>query len=262
VIWAIGASMCVLSALVWLPLGAVGAFGVAMIATHNLLDGVDPALFGRLAPLWTLLHQQGPIPGAFVAYPLVPWIGVMAAGYAFGPVYAMPAEERLRVLLRLGLAACAGFLILRGADGYGDPSPWTLRAGPGATALSFLNVTKYPPSLAYLLMTLGPMWLLLRSFERWPALASRPLQAFGRVPLFAYVVHLAIAHLAAGLLGIGLGFGTTILHGFPFGYPKTWGFALAGTYLAWAGVLLVLYPACLWFSDVKRRRTQWWLRYL
>ena len=171
VIWVIGVSMIVLAGLVHLPLGAVAALGIAMIAGHNLLDGVAPESLGRWAPLWILLHVQAPIPLRgdqvfFVIYPLVPWIGVMAAGYAFGRLLHRPAEERRRMLLRLGGGLTIAFLALRALNGYGDPAPWSVQESAGRTVLSFLNTTKYPPSLLFLLMALGPAIALLPLLER------------------------------------------------------------------------------------------------
>lgn len=262
VMWAIGASMVVLAALVRLPVGVVGAFGVFVMAAHNLLDGLPSAPLGLPAPVWSVLHVPGRVPFGFVGYPLIPWIGVMAAGYAFGSVYAWPAAKRRRLLVQAGLGMTAAFVVLRASGGYGDPSPWSTQPTPAFTALSFLNVTKYPPSLDYLLMTLGPMLVLLAAFERWPKLESRVLVTFGRVPLFAYVVHLMIAHLAAVLTAVAVGFDASLLLVFPFFYPPEWGFPLPVVYLAWVGVLALLYLVSRWFAGVKTGRRDWWLQYL
>ena len=262
VIWAIGASMCCLSLLVWLPLGAVATLGGGMIAAHNLLDAVTPESWGPYAPLFTLLHVQARIPIGFVVYPLIPWVGVMCVGYAFGALYARSAAQRNRLTLGLGAAGCAVFIALRALNGYGDPAPWSPQSSGLFTTLSFLNVSKYPPSLAYLLMTLGPMLLALWALERWPRAWLAPLVTFGRVPLFAYVVHLLIAHITAGALGALLGYGPVILGEFPFFYPPDWGFSLPWVYAAWGAVLFCLYPACHWFAGVKGRRKDFWLKYL
>jgi uncharacterized membrane protein len=262
VIWAIGASMCVLAGLVALPAPVVGGIGVLLIAGHNLLDGIAPQTFGVWAPLWNIVHVSGRTPFGMVLYPLVPWVGVIACGYAFGAVYTWDAARRQRALLALGGTLCLAFIGLRLLNGYGDPKHWSMQPGAGFSVLSFLNVTKYPPSLAYLLMTLGPTSLLLALFERTSGRLMGVLETFGRVPLFAYVVHLALAHLLAGLLGLMLGLGSAILTNFFVFYPDSWGFGLGGVYCAWLVVLALLYPLCAWFAALKRRRSDWWLAYL
>lgn len=267
VIWAIGVSMIVLAALIRLPLAAIAAIGVAMIAGHNLFDGVAPESLGAWAPLWQVLHVQGVLsfgatPAGFVHYPLIPWIGVMAAGYAFGRLYEFEAGRRRRVLVALGLGLCAAFVVLRLVNGYGDLAPWSTQRNATVTLLSFLNVTKYPPSLLFLLMTLGPAMLLLAWFERLHGPLAGMLATFGRVPLFAYVVHIVLAHLFAGLVALATGYGTVVLTDFFLFYPDGWGVGLPGVYLAWLIVLAVLYPLCRWFAAVRRRRGDWWLAYL
>ncbi len=262
VIWAIGCSMVVLSLLVRLPVTAVGAVGLLMIAGHNAFDGVTPQSLGSWAPLWTILHVQGPTPFMFVAYPLVPWIGVMAAGYAMGSLYDLPAERRRRRLILMGLASIASFIVLRTANVYGDLVPWTSQATAASTAMSFMNVTKYPPSLLYLLATLGPALLALAAFEHARGASARFLATIGRVPLFFYVLHIALAHLLAGLAALALGYGPEVLTNPPWQYSPGWGFSLLPVYGVWICVVLILYPACRWFASVKSRRRDWWLSYL
>ena len=272
VIWVIGVSMIVLAALVHLRLRTVAAIGVAMIALHNLADGVimdvpnEPAW---LVSVWMILHQQGFIPGTrmLVLYPLVPWIGVMAAGYALGAVYEWEPERRRRFLLRLGLGLTAAFVVLRAVNVYGDPSRWAVQESPAFTVLSFLRTTKYPPSLLFLLMTLGPAMLLLAWAEatrRGPL--GRALVTFGRVPLFFYVLQWLTAHGLAILLGLAAGQPVAYQLMDPISkigrVPPGAGFSLAVTYAAWIGGTLLLYPLCRWFAEVKRRRRDWWLGYL
>jgi uncharacterized membrane protein len=267
VIWVIGVSMIVLAGLIHLPLGAVAAIGIGMIAGHNLLDGVSPESLGRWAPLWILLHAQAPIPlrgdqVLFVIYPLVPWIGVMAAGYAFGSLLLRPADERRRLLLRLGCGLTLGFLVLRAANVYGDPAPWSPQASAGRTVLSFLNTTKYPPSLLFLLMTLGPAIALLPLLERLRGPLARAVRVYGRVPLFFYVLHLALIHaLAIGVAALA-GFDPRRFRHVWMFLPPDWGYGLPVVYLVWAAVVLALYPACRWFAGVKARRREAWLSYL
>jgi uncharacterized membrane protein len=273
VLWALGWAMIVLSALVYLPKWMVGVFGVAMIAGHNLLDSVQAASFGKLAPLWTVLHAPGPIfesDGHLVrvAYPLIPWVGVTAAGFALGQIFDWPEERRKSFLTRLGLGLIAAFVVLRAVNVYGDPSRWTIQKSAAFTVLSFLNTTKYPPSLLFLLMTLGPAILLLRAFENGTPRWLRPALVFGRVPLFFFVLHFVLIHLIAVVV-CSMRFGqvhrmfeSPDLSQFPFNAPPGWGFGLPGVYLSWALVVVALYPLCVWFAGVKQRRNDEWLSYL
>lgn len=283
VIWAIGISMVVLAALIHLPLAAVAAIGLGLIALHNLLDPVQ--IVGPQEPattaaqmVWLILHQQGLIqfgangPVLFVLYPLIPWIGVMAVGYAFGALYRHKEGDRRRAIVVLGAAATLAFLALRAANVYGDPSPWGAQESAGFTMLSFLNTTKYPPSLLFLVMTLGPALLALVWFERLDrrgATVRAPLRwlvTFGRVPLFFYVLQWLFAHLA--------GIGANIVTGRGFGYllfgppgfgpaPEGAGFPLWVVYAGWILGTVLLYFPCRWFADLKRRRgREWgWLSY-
>jgi uncharacterized membrane protein len=197
-----------------------------------------------------------------VIYPLIPWIGVMAAGYAFGTLLLRPQQERRRVLLVIGGGLTLAFLALRAANIYGDPAPWAAQETAGRTVLSFLNTTKYPPSLLFLLMTLGPAIALLPLFERLTGPAARAVTVFGRVPLFFYVVHLYLIHALALLVGAVAGFDArSFLHVWLMN-PDGWGYGLPVVYLVWAGVVLALYPACRWFAGVKARRREAWLSYL
>ena len=267
VIWVIGVSMIVLAGLIYLPLRAVAAVGVAMILGHNLLDGVTPQSLGAWGPLWTVLHVQAAMPLGggrvfVVIYPLIPWIGVMAAGYAFGTLLLRTEQERRRTLLMLGGGLTLAFLMLRAVNGYGDPAPWTVQETAGRTALSFLNTTKYPPSLQFLLMTLGPAIALLPLLERLTGPVARAVTVFGRVPLFFYVLHLYLIHAVALTVGTLAGFDPrSFLHVW-LNNPDGWGYGLPVVYLVWAGVVLALYPACRWFAGVKARRREVWLSYL
>jgi len=263
VIWAIGVSMIVLGFLVRLPVMVVGAIGLAICAGHNLFDSVQPEVFGAGAWLWKLLHvKAGPTGPVFIYYPLVPWVGLMAVGYALGKVYDLDSARRTQLLVAFGGGAIALFFALRLINGYGDPQPWVEQADFGRTLMAFFNVQKYPPSLDYLLATVGPGLLLLAWFERVRGWLVGILQTFGRVPLFFYVLHIALAHLAAGLLAMSMGFGTAVLGGFFLSFPPRWGVGLGGVYAAWLFVIATLYPACLWFADLKERRKDWWLYYL
>jgi uncharacterized membrane protein len=268
VIWAIGVSMVVLSALVFLPTWGVGAFGIAMIAVHNAFDGVKPEAFGKEAPLWELLHVPGliqPFPGwqVFVAYPVVPWIGVMAAGYAFGALYALEPPRRVRMLRRLGLASIGLFVVLRFSNVYGDPLPWTFQPQHGIhTLMSFVDCEKYPPSLLFLLMTLGPAILALSLLDGRPASGlAKPVVVYGRVPLFYYVLHLLLLHSLAVLYALAR-YGLKAREINALALPLDYGVSLPAVYAIWLGAVAALYPACAWYARLKMRSRNPLLSYL
>ncbi len=272
VLWALGMSMVALAALVHLPLGALVAVSVAIVALHNLFDAVTPAQFGAFGWLWRILHVQGllmPTPVVIVAYPLVPWIGVMAAGFCFGRVYRLPPERRRAVMLRLGLALTAAFIVIRALNVYGDPRPWSPQRDAITTALSFLNTTKYPASLAFLLMTVGPALLFLAWADRLRLGDRHPLLVFGRVPLFYFLIHIPVIHaIAIALTWVRYGAAPFLFTPPPtLGTPRTvfppdYGWDLWVVYAVWAATVVGLYPVCLWFMRLRTRRRQWWLSYL
>lgn len=275
VLWALGACMIGLALLVWIPIRALTILSVAVIVLHNSLDRVDAARFGAAAGIWNLLHQ----PGAFrlahatiiVGYPLVPWIAVMALGFCFGQLYLMDRAVRQRLLVVIGAVATLSFVVIRAFNVYGDPVPWATQTSAVYTALSFLNTTKYPPSLDFLLMTLGPALLGLAWLDRLGLDASNPLVIFGRVPLFYFVLHFYLAHAVAvvlALLRYGGAAPTFAFHPLPsMGgprelFPAQFGYDLWVAYVVWAVVVLALYPVCRWFGGIKATRHDWWLRYL
>jgi uncharacterized membrane protein len=279
VIWAIGASMIVLAALIRLPTLVVGAIGLTICCLHNLLDSIAPPASALWGTVWHILHVQGSTAIGYVHFPLIPWVGVMALGYALGSVYTVEPAIRRRIFATFGVFAIVMFVLLRLMNGYGDPQPWTVQADAGRTLMSFLNVEKYPPSLLYLLVTVGPALLLLAALEparkaRGGAPASSAAQStvrdwfadilatYGRVPLFFYVLHIALAHLAAGLVALYMGFGTQVLTNFFLAFPPAWGVGFPVVVLEWLFVVIALYPACRWFAGLKRRRNEWWLAYL
>ncbi len=203
------------------------------------------------------------------AYPVLPWIGVMALGYCLGPVFGWEADRRRRFLTRVGLALTAAFVVVRAVNGYGDPAPWSHQASPVFTLLSFLNVTKYPPSLDFLLMTLGPAFVALAWLERFDFRFTNPLIVFGRVPFFYYGAHMLLAHLIAIVMNfVRYGAQPFLLiappsMGSPSDlFPADYGYPLWVVYVVWVVVLLLLYPVCLWFARLKQRRHDWWLTYL
>jgi uncharacterized membrane protein len=267
VLWALGWAMILLSILVYLPASVVTAFGVVMIATHNLLDSVDSS-----NPFWSILHSPNVIvnqPGRVVRviYVLIPWIGVTAAGYGLGQIYSRPSTRRKAFLLPLGIGLTAAFLVLRGVDVYGDPLPWSTQKSAVFTALSFLNTTKYPPSLLYLLMTLGPALLFLWAVDAGTPRWLRPALIVGKVPMFYYLSHIPLIHLLAVAVcyarygQVHWMFESPTLRQFPITLPPGWGYSLPIVYLVWAVVVLTLYPLCRWFADLKGRRSDAWLSY-
>ena len=273
VFWALGLSMIGLAVLIHLPLRALVAVSVGMIALHNLLDGVRIMSFGSNAWIWNVLHQSGGFQAfgrvIVIGYPLVPWLGVMAAGFCFAHLYRLPAERRSRLLVRLGLGLTAAFILLRLANVYGDPFAWSGQPRPGFTLLSFLNVSKYPPSLLFLLMTLGPAIALLGWIDGARPTDRNPLLVFGRVPMFYFVIHLPLIHIVAiGLTWLRYGAASFLFTPPPtLGtardvFPADYGWSLGVTYLVWIGVVAALYPICLWFARLKARRREWWLSYL
>ncbi len=271
VIWVIGAGMIFLAALIHLPLWAIAAFGSVMIAGHNLLDGVRvPFDFNNPTSdpghiLWAVLHQLTPLKVGpffvFLAYPLIPWVGVMALGYVFAELYRRPEAERRSTLLKVGLGASAAFLLLRGINVYGDSQAWAAQDTILKTVMVFLNVNKYPPSLDFVLMTLGPALVVLSFAERWKGAIYDFYVTFGRVPLFFYVLHIYLAHLLAIGLAAAQGHPASSMMVFFFFYPPDYGVGLGWVYAFWILVVGALYFPCLWFAGVKRRSKKWWMSY-
>lgn len=275
VLWVLGACMILLAALVWLPAPALLVLSIATIVLHHILDGVTARSFGAAAPVWNVLHQAGAFPllgRIFIApYPLIPWVAVMAFGFCLGPVFLKGEQSRQRWLLATGSAVAIAFLIVRAINGYGDPAPWSPQTSFTSTMLSFLNTTKYPPSLAFLLMTLGPAMVILGVFEALPFARWNPLIVFGRVPLFYFVGHFYAAHAAAVLLALfsyGGAAWTFMFQPVPSmggpqeAFPPNFGYELWVTYLAWIVIVAGLYPLCAWFARYKEQHRSWWVSYL
>ncbi len=287
VIWVIGCCMILMAGLVKLPLAAVGTLGVAIIAAHNLMDphirtlleGLDA---NPLSGLWKILYVgffAGPIrfgsdgPNLIVLYSIIPWIGVMAAGYAFGKIVILEPAQRKRICLAIGLSAVGLFLLLRGFNLYGDPRPWQAGiagrngAPPMPALLAFLNTTKYPASLSFLLMTLGPIITLVPLLEGFHDAIARRIVLFGRVPFFFYMVHIPLIHaLALVVSKIRLGMVSPWLFtNHPMGNPpppEGYVWSLPLLYLVWGIAIVLLYFACQWFAGFKARRNDWWFKYL
>lgn len=287
VIWVIGICMVLMAGLVKLPASLVGAIGVVIIGAHNLmdshmgklLDGMDQNRFSGWWKIFYVGFFAGPIqlgadgPSLMVLYSIVPWIGVMAAGYGFGKIIVLEPERRKRICLVIGLTAIALFLVLRGFNLYGDPRPWHASvegrngAPPMPALFSFLNTSKYPASLCFLLMTLGPVIALMPLVEGLSGTVTRAITLFGRVPFFYYMLHIPLVHaLALVVSKIRLGYVSPWLFtNHPMGNPEApdgYMWSLPLLYLVWGLAIVLLYFACKWFAALKARRSDWWLQYL
>lgn len=284
VIWILGWSMIVLAGLVRLPVWVSLVFGLTLCVGHHLVDEVKGEDVGGFRIAWYFLHdsqgvvyhpQQGWKPQSEVkdgkgiifsaGYPLIPWVGVMALGFALGQLYAWEAGRRQRWLWFLGLGCLVSFVVLRYINRYGETSQWAVQPSTLFTVLSFVNCTKQPPSLCFLLMTLGPGLLFLAAFDRGAGVWSRPFIIFGKVPLFYYLLHLPLIH-GLCMLAAWWQFGDFphwLFTNPPLGdMPPTYGYPLWVTYLVWLGVVFLLYPLCEWFAGVKARHRSPWLSYL
>jgi uncharacterized membrane protein len=274
VIWALGCSMVALAALVWLPWRVLLVLSLAIIGLHNTLDGITTESFGSFAWLWALLHVQSffDIPGGptvRVAYPLLAWVGVMALGYCFGSLLTLAPDRRRSVLIRLGAALTVSFVALRWSNLHGDPNPWAVQDSVILTVISFFNTAKYPPSLLYLLMTLGPALLLLGLIDRVRLRPGNFLLVFGRVPLFYYLLHIPLIH-ALALIFAHARYGNATfmleqppsLSGPADLFPADYGYDLWVTYVVWIGVVAALYPLCRWYAGLKQRNRSALLTYL
>lgn len=266
VIWALGAAMIAMAMLIWAPRPVLLVLGALIVLGHPLLAPVEAADVGALAPVWSASFEFGPGLGGFVVYPFVPWLGVMLVGYGAGPMFNLPERARTRSLLMLAAALLVLFALLRVVNGYGDPRPWSVQEAPLWTALSFLNVAKYPPSPDFVLVTLGLALAASPLLERLKGPPAGVLLTFGRTSLFTYVLHVYVAHglaLAVGMaMGVSPGAFFNMLDDPGRLVEAGWGFGLGGVYVAWLAVLALLYPLSRWLEGLKRRRRDWWLGYL
>jgi uncharacterized membrane protein len=275
ILWIFGICLLAMAVLVYVPMRWLAALSVAVIVLHNCLDTLRAQQFGPAAWAWNLLHQPGVIPlagkMALVTYTFLPWIAVMAAGFCFGRVFQLEPAARRRIMLRLGLAMTIAFIALRALNHYGDPAPWAHQKSALFTVLSFLNCSKYPGSLDFLLMTLGPALLVLAWFDRLTFKPANPLVVFGRVPMFYFILHFYLIHVLA-VLAAYLRYGSSAAR-FVFNplpsmggprelFPANFGYSLWTVYGVWLLVVVLLYPVCRWFANVKSRRRDWWLSYL
>ena len=266
VLWVLGACMIVLAGLIWLPIPMIATVSGAAIGLHHLWDGV---------PVWHLVHQVSVFEVAgrtvIAPYTLLPWFAVMALGFCLGPVFSKSSDDRRRWLIAIGAALTAGFVVVRGLNIYGDPSPWSAQPSPTFTVLSFLNTSKYPPSLAFLLMTLGPALLVLAWLDRRALSRVNPLIVFGRVPLFYFILHFFLTHAIAVITAVFTHGGAAwrfmfqpvpSMGGPQTAFPPNFGYELGVTYVIWMLIVVALYPPCKWFARLKERRRAWWLAYM
>ena len=268
VIWAIGFSFVLMAGFVAVPPPAMLALGLVIVVGHDAFDAVSAKAFGSFAPLWTLMMHPGRLGfvPSYVAYPALPWFGIMATGYGAGGLFLMQPARRDRWLVAIGLAMLAAFAVLRGIDAYGDPSRWVDGADTTHTMLGFLKVTKYPPSLDYTLATLGLVLTAAPLIGKLGGVPGRMIETFGRVPLFVYLIHLYIAHGLALAIGATMGIAPHLFAA-TFADPSRllaagWGFSLGWVYVVWIGIVLALWPLAIWFAAFKARRRDWWLSYI
>jgi uncharacterized membrane protein len=279
ILWMIGLSMIVMAGVIYLPMPAVAAFGLVLIAGHNFLDRIPAASFGHFAWLWRILHVQGFLTGdpvhlpVLVAYPLVPWPGVMALGFAFGPLLARDPATRRKWLVVGGVLMMAIFALLRLPNIYGDPRPWSAQATPLRTVFSIFDVTKYPPSLQFLLITLGISALLMALID-WAeqtgklGTARSMLDVYGRAPFFYFLLHFLMAHALALFTAMAMGKNWRwFTMEFPHGGIITsqspgFGFSLPVVVCVWILVVALCYPVCRWYADLKQSRRYPFLSYM
>jgi uncharacterized membrane protein len=269
VIWAIGCSMIFLSALIYFNLKPlyIGIVGLTLIFVHNAFDQVRSDSFGDAKLLWLVVHEQGfyqlnSYESIFILYPLVPWIGVIAAGYYFGTLFLLEPAARRTLFFKIGAGAILLFIIFRAINVYGDPFPWQVQNSWWKNILAFIKCHKYPPSLCYLLMTIGVSIIALGFLEHAKGKLSRVFLIYGRVPFFYYILHIYLIHLSQVAIALSMGFTANDLENAFQGSPGKWGFELPYVYLIWITIVALLYFPCRWFMKIKERRRDWWLSYL
>ncbi len=273
VIWAIGLSMIVLSGLIYLKTSYILVLSLALVLGHNLLDNVHVSGNGFTSFLWAVLHEQKSFTigyiSIFVNYPILPWIGVMALGYCCGSLYTNGFDEKRRrkSLLFIGLGAILLFIALRANNFYGDAANWSSQKNMLYSLLSFINVTKYPPSLLYSLITLGPALVFLSVSERPLKSFGKKIIVFGKVPMFYYLAHILIIHIFASIAALMTGYPEMLMLNtsvFKTTALKGYGFNLVEVYIIWVAIIFFLYPFCKWFGQYKtaNQSKDWWLSYL
>ncbi len=274
VIWAIGISMIILGLFVWLPPNGILVCGLLIICFHNLLDYAEMNRHGQVGLIWDLAHYGKfmvihlmPKHIVIIVYAFLPWTGIMMTGYGLGRLFTanFTSAGRRKILFATGLTTLLLFFILRSVNHYGDPSPWFLQRNQLFTWFSFINLSKYPPSLDYIAVTLGVTMIVLGFLDRISEKSFSIVRVFGRVPFFYYVFHLFLIHAMAVVYFFIEGYPAKDIapqHS-PFMFrPDRFGFGLGGVYLLWIAVILILYPLCNWYDQYKRTHKQWWLSYV
>lgn len=274
VIWAIGVSMMALGLLIHLPIRAIAVISLILIAGHNSLDASEAVIQGQAGFVWDVLHRGHftlyPIWGnhAFlIVYPLIPWVGIMGMGYCLGTLYQsnFTPMKRKKILFTSGVVLILCFVLVRGLNGYGDPHPWSYQSSPGFILLSFLNVTKYPPSLAFCGIMIGPALLFLAVSETWNHAITKPILVFGKVPFFYYIVHLYLIHVSCVIFFFATGYSTSeiVSSDTPFLFrPQTFGYSLTIVYAIWVAVVAILYYPCKRYLSYKLNHKTGWSSYL
>lgn len=274
VIWVIAISMMALAGLIWISDKWIMVFGLIIVIGHNLLDGITAESWGTLSWLWKILHvgwsfipiSNEPNFGILVAYPIIPWIGVMALGYIFGNVMLWEKNKRQSFIFKAGIGITLFFIVLRFTNWYGDLGTWSVQdRGILYTFLDLLNTAKYPPSLLFLCMTLGPGLLLLIPFENWKGKGMEIMKVFGKVPFFFYVIHFSVINLTSQLytyfkFGSFINLFTTTMTQQPL--PESYVPHLWLVYVVWVVLMVFLYFLCKWYGNYKSTHSYWWLKYV
>jgi uncharacterized membrane protein len=274
VIWVIGASMIIMALLIHVPYYVVMTLGLIILFGHNLADTMQLKQGDTFFPVWAVLRQSGFVTlssdhAILAFYPLLPWAGIMMLGYCLGRLYQNDFDpaQRQKLLFRIGCTCIVLFILIRFTNVYGDPSVWSVQKNNLFTIMSFLNTTKYPPSLLYALMTLGPVLVLLSVMDKMNLKILQPFAIFGRVPLFFYILHFYLIHTTALLLFMNKT--GTPMSDIDFHFNKSFGgitpeagYSLFWVYISWMAVILFLFPVCKWYNKYKSTHTDWWLSYL
>lgn len=272
VIWAIGVCMMILSAMVFIPIRILFFIGIAILFAHNLLDGIKPQGENYQSFLWALIHERHAFPltenmRILVAYPFLPWLGLMITGYCMGTLYTkkFSAEKRKSILLFTGMGLIVLFVILRTINIYGDSNIWEEQRNSMFTFLDFIDTSKYPPSLLFILMTIGPALIVLSGIETVSNKLSNKIAVFGKVPFFYYIAHLFVIHVSVFILFFIMGGTWQQLDATGFNnsnLPPDFGFSLGITYIAWIAIIILLYFPCRWYNNYKSTHRYKWLSYL
>jgi uncharacterized membrane protein len=274
VIWAIGISMGILGLMIWLPANVILICGLLIIGFHNMIDQAEISRNGRVGILWDIVHhgnfeaiQFAPNHIFLLVYAFLPWTGIMLFGYGMGKIFTAgfaPARRR-KILFVTGSLFVFIFFILRSYNHYGDPMHWNMQRTQLYSWLSFINLSKYPPSLDYISLTVGTAMIVLGLLDRISKDAFSFIRVFGRVPFFFYILHIYLIHTLTVILFYVQGYTDKDIapQRVPFRFrPEHFGFGLLGVYLLWLAIILILYPLCQWYDNYKTTHKKWWLSYI